>query len=153
MKVIKKFGVALVGLAFLVLFILGGLSGCKPESQLAARVAVQYAVGKYIEKVSPIDKVEKVRRIIETARLVSQLAENESVTIDSLRAYVAQRLADRLSPADRLLAGAIIDAAAIELKNRVGDGVLKPDQLVQVREVLTWVEEAATAYAPPEAGS
>lgn len=150
MKVIKGFFVTLVGLAFLAVFFAGALTGCKPESQLAARVAVQYAVGKFIEKQSPLDKVEKVRRIVATAKLVSDMCANESVTIDSLRAYVAQRLADRLSPADRLLAGAIIDAAAIELKARVGEGVLKPDQLFRVREVLSWVAEAATAYAPAE---
>ncbi len=151
MKTIKSFFVALVGLAFLALFVCGALTGCKPSEQLAARVAVQYSVGKYIEKQSPAERAERVAQIIATVDLVSSMAENEVVTIDGLRAYVALRLADKLSPADRLLAGAIIDAAALELKSRVGDGALKPDQLVKVREVLSWVAEAASAYAPPGA--
>lgn len=149
MKIIRNFFVSLLGLAFLALFVCGALSGCKPSEQLTARVAVQYSVGKYLERETPEVRAEKAARILATVELVSSMAENEAVTIDSLRAYVATRLADRLSPADRLLAGAIIDAAALELKARVGDGVLKPDQLVKVREVLSWVAEAAAAYAPP----
>lgn len=149
MKMVQRFFTTLVAAGFLAVFVCGALTACKPQEALAARVAVQYAVGKYVEKQSPATKAETVRRIISTVELVSSMAENESVTIDSLRAYVATRLGEKLSPADRLLAGAIIDAAAVELKARVGDGVLKPDQLVKVREVLSWVAEAAAAYAPP----
>lgn len=151
LKIAQRFFTALVAAGFLAVFVCGALTGCKPQEALAAKVAVQYSVGKFIEKDSVVSRAEKVRQILATVKTVSDLAEADAVTIDSLRAYVAQRLGDKLSPADKLLAGAIIDAAAIELKARVGDGVLKPDQLVKVREVLSWVAEAAAAYAPPDA--
>ena len=149
MKILNRLSVYLTGLAFAALFVLGALTGCKPQEQLAAKISVQYAVGKYIEHQPQDARAETAKRISATVEVVSELASNESTTVDALRAYVAQRLGDKLSPADKLLAGAIIDAAAVELKARVGDGVLKPDQLVKVREVLTWVAEAAAAYTPP----
>lgn len=148
-KFLQRFFTAFASVAMLAVFVLGALTGCKPQEQLAAKIAVQYAVGKYVEHQPQDARAETAARIAKTVELVSGLAENEQVTVDALRAYVAQRLGDKLSPSDKLLAGAIIDAAAVELKARVGDGVLKPDQLVKVREVLSWVAEAAAAYTPP----
>lgn len=149
MRFAQRFFTTFIAVFFLAVFVLGVLAGCKPSEQLASKIAVQYAVGKYVEHQPQDARAETAKRISDTARLVGQLVENDSVTIDSLRAYVAQRLGDKLSPADKLLAGSIIDAAAIELKARVGDGVIKPEARVQVREVLGWVTEAAAAYAPP----
>lgn len=155
MRFAQRFFTSFIALFFLGVFLLGvfaSMAGCKPSEQLASKIAVQYAVGKYVERQPQELRAETAARISATADVVGKLVENDSVTIDSLRAYVAQRLGDRLSPADKLLAGAIIDAAAVELKARVGDGVIKPEQRIQVREVLSWVTEAAAAYAPP-AGS
>jgi hypothetical protein len=130
--------------------VLGGLSlqACKSSEKLATRVAIQYAVGKYIERQTPAARVEKAQRIFAAVATIEELAGSDSTTVDALRAYIAQRL-DHLSPADRLAVGTIIDLASEVLKERVGDGVLDGDKLVKVREVLAWVSEAASAYAPP----
>lgn len=149
MRFAQRFFTAFVAVFFLLVFVLGALTACKPSEQVASKIAVQYAVGKYVERQPQDARAETASRISATANLVAGLVENDSVTVDSLRAYVAQRLGDKLSPADKLLAGAIIDAAAVELKSRIGDGVIKPEARVQVREVLGWVTEAAAAYAPP----
>lgn len=124
------------------------VSGCKDSERVAARVAVSYSVGKLIEKQEPGEaRAAKARAILAVADKVDELASGESVTVDFLRAYVAQRL-DHLSPADRMLAGVLIDEATRALKEKIGDGVLDPDKLVKVREVLSWVREGAIAYVP-----
>ncbi len=152
MRFAQRFFTSFIALFFLGVFLLGvcaSLAGCNSSEQLASKIAVQYAVGKYVEHQPQDARAETAHRISVVVETVSTLSENDSTTVDALRAYVAQRLGDKLSPADRVLAGAIIDAAAVELKARVGDGVLKADQLVKVREVLSWVSEAAAAYSPP----
>lgn len=123
------------------------VTGCKASEKVATKIALQYSVGKYLEKQSPVSRVAKVGEILEGIRLVEELAGSDATTVDALRAYVAQRLSE-LPPSDRLALGAVVDLAAEILKERVGSGALKPDQVVKVREVLSWISEAASAYAP-----
>jgi len=143
----KKILVGALSAAFVALFIGGALTGCKSSEQVASRIGLQYAVGKYIEKQSPAERVEKARKILAAVETLDQLAGSDATTVDALRAYIAQRLGD-LSPADRIAVGNLIDLAAAALKERVGDGVLKPDDVLKVRDVLSWVREAAGAYIP-----
>ena len=138
-----------VAACFLAVFLAGVLTaGCKSGNTVAARLAVSYATAKYIEKAGPSGVVERVQRIRAMLDTLEKLSSGEMVTIDALKAYVAQRL-DHLSPADRVLAGALIDAAVAELEARVGSGVLDPEKLVKVREVLAWVREGTNVFAPP----
>lgn len=129
------------------IFLAGALQGCKSSEKVATRIGLQYAVGKYIEKQAPESRVEKARAILDAVKVLEELAGRDSTTVDALRAYIAQRL-EHLSPADRIAVGNLIDLASEALKERVGDGVLKPDDVLVVRDVLSWIDEAATAYVP-----
>lgn len=134
----------------LLLMVFMLLTACKTAPQEAtARLAVSYATAKYIEKAGNENaQHDRAVRVIGVLDLVENLAAGDSVTIDVLRAYVAQRLPADLSPADRVLAGTLIDLAAQELKARVGEGALKPDTLVKVKSVLQWIREGAAYYLP-----
>lgn len=125
-----------------------GLVGCKPDQKIAARLAVSYATAKYIERANPSAQPERARRIRAVVEQVEKASTGESVTIAALRAYIVEKLPADLSPADKFLAGQLIDVATEELQARVGIGAIPPDKLVKVREVLGWVLEATYAYAP-----
>lgn len=129
------------------------LAGCKTTptqtQTIAASIAVKYATAKYIEKAGePALQKARAARVVAVVDQIEGLASGDvQVTVDALVAYVAQRLPVDLSPADRVLAGALIDAAAAELKARIGEGTLPKDGLLQVRSVLQWVREGAAPYA------
>lgn len=142
----KKFFVGILSVVFLGVFLLGA-TACKSSEKVATKIALQYGVGKYLEKQSPASRITKARDILNAVMMVEQLAGSDATTVDALRAYVAQRLYE-LPPSDRLALGAVVDLASELLKEKVGDGVLKGDQVVKVREVLSWVSEAANAYVP-----
>jgi hypothetical protein len=147
-SIMKRILVGLLSATFVALFLGGALSACKPSEKVATRIAFQYSVGKYIEQQTPAARVEKAREILLAVETLSTLAGSDATTVDALRAYVAQRMS-HMSPADRFALGAIIDLGSEILKERVGDGVLKPGDAVIVRDVLSWVSEAASAYVPP----
>jgi len=128
-------------------FALGAVA-CKSDSTIAAHLAVSYATAKYIEK-GGAGAPARAQRVIDVADAIEAAATGESVTIAALKALVLAKLPGSLSPADRVLANALIDAVLAELEARIGDGVLKPDQLVKVREVLKWVREGASQFVPP----
>lgn len=84
--------------------------------------------------------VERVRAIVTTAKA---LTAGEEVTLDGLRLAITRELDKlELSPADRLLATALVQVISDELQARIGTGILKPEQRVQVNQVLQWVLDA-----------
>lgn len=124
------------------------LAACKSDQTIAAHLAVSYATAKYIEKDGPTNYVQRATRVRAVVDLVASAAAGESVTVDQLKAYVVSKLPPDLSPADKLLATQLISIASEELQLRVGAGVIPPDKLVKVKQVLEWVTEATLAYAP-----
>lgn len=145
---LQRFFTALIASAFILVFIFGAM-GCKTSETTVARLAVSYATAKYIEKAGPSGTLERVRQIRATLDELEKVATGEAVTIDALKVYLSQRL-QNLSPADRALATTLVDIAVSELSARVGTGVLKPDQLVKVREVISWVRDGTNTFALPE---
>lgn len=127
------------------------LSACATFGQNAntAKLGVTYATLKYIEKAGdPVAQAERaadVRRVAEDVRVV---ASGEAVTVAALEAAALAQLPDSLSPADRFLATALIQAAVAELQVRVGEGVLDPEKKLQVEAVLAWVVEATNYFVP-----
>lgn len=122
------------------------LAGCKTAPQeTSAHLAVTYATAKYVEKAGA-GAPERAARVLALADAVEGVAGGESVTIDALKAYVLGKLPASLSPADRILAAALVDAAAAELQARVGAGALDPAALLKVKQVLAWIREGAAPY-------
>lgn len=115
------------------------LAGCGTleRHENTARLAVTYATLKGIEK--GLDPV-RTRAVAESAKAI---VSGEAVTLTALQEAISGELKGmELSPADRMLADALVGAIAQELQLRIGTGVLSPEQKVQVGEVLQWVISA-----------
>lgn len=74
------------------------------------------------------------------------LAGGETASVSFLHDTVTAQLDKlHLSPADRLLANALVDTVTAELVKRVGAGALSDSQRLQVSQVMDWIIEAAGA--------
>lgn len=132
---------AVVYVAFLM------LAGCATDQftrhETTAKLVTQYAVLKYAERLPEEQKTERVARIRAIATDVKALASGDT-TLQALHEVVNQQLDKAgLSPADRLLANGLVDVIVAELQARIGDGLLSPEQRVQVQSILQWVIDAA----------
>lgn len=119
------------------------ISGCallqNEDSRL--QLAVQYTTIKVIEQSSDIsserviENVERVRGVLDTSAEVS---------VERLMSDVRGNVRwDRLDAADRLLLTSVLEEVERELKDRVGEGVVKEDDKVVLRTLLDWIENAA----------
>lgn len=125
----------------LILPILLILTACATfkEHETTAKLVTQYATLKYLEKVPAAELDQRRERIRAIATDVKALATGETSLI-LLQAAVSSQLDKAgLSPADRLLADGLVQVIVAELQQRIGSGVLSPEQLVQVSQVLDWV--------------
>lgn len=123
--------------AVLVLVFLVGCS-ILDEHQASAKLAIQYATLKYVD--GDADKRDRVLKVTANAR---ELAATAS-TLDALDQAVRDSIDwSKLDDADKLLATNLLDLIREELRARFGDGVLNPDQVVAVKRVLDWIDEAA----------
>jgi hypothetical protein len=141
---------AVVAAVLLAIFLVVTVAGCKSlPHETTIRVAVSYAVAKYIEKAGPTGQVERARRVLAVVEGVEGwLLGDRDVTVAELRAYVAGNVPTTLSAADRALAFTVIDVAVQALQERMGDGVLPPDQKVRVRAVLEWIRGGTASFLP-----
>lgn len=122
------------------------LAGCATldKHENTAKLAVTYGTLKAVEQ--GLDPT----RIRTVAQDIKALATGEAVTIASLQEVVSTQLAGmELSPADRYLADALVQAVVAELQTRIGTGILSPEQSVQVGMVLQWVIDATALYKQP----
>lgn len=115
----------------------------------AAQLIVKYAAMKYIEQASPVNRAERAVRVLEVAKLVAETARGEEITLQRLAAIAAEQLPATLTPADRMLALALISTAQTELQKRTGVGGIQSDTLLKLTEILDWIQQAAVLYAPP----
>lgn len=134
-------------LALVVMFTLM-MGGCESLANLqgnsSAKLAVQYAVLKYTN--GEAERAASVKEAVDSA--IFLLEDDVSATVAALKAAVVASIDfSSLEAADQFLARGVIDAVALELAERVGDGELSGDKLLQVREVLTWVSDAAFVTA------
>jgi type IV pilus biogenesis protein CpaD/CtpE len=105
-------------------------------------IAVQYATAKYIEQ-----KPGSAENIVRVAEGVKALVGGDATaTLITLQEYVGSEL-DKLSlsPADRVLANALVQLIVAELQAKVGEGLLEPDQRVRVASILDLVIAVARA--------
>ena len=134
--------ILIVLLAVTPMAFIGCASGTSSaQTQVVAKLAVQYAVIKVADK-----NPEKARRIVAIAKEVSALAGTENAgTVDLLVALIRSKVNfSKLDAADTLLVNALIDAIAVELKAKVGEGPLLPEKILVVKQVADWVVDAAS---------
>lgn len=136
-----KFFLVALSIAFLA-----ALAGCTAieQSPTTAKLATQYATLKIIGQ-GP-DQGARKTKIRNIAQDAKRFLDHDAVTLPGLHAAVMERVdMESLSPADRMLANALIGAVVTELEARLGNGpgMIPPDDLYQIAEVLDWVIEAA----------
>lgn len=134
-----------------LMFCVGLFYGCGStkindgNNDLVEKLAVQVAVMKYIE--GEADRAGAAERVISAVEDAVIFMDSDGVSIALLKERAMKRLLERgLSPSDYLIASAIIEAVDIELKDRVGDGILDAEKRVTVNLVLGWVAQAASVY-------
>lgn len=134
-------------LGFMVVLL--GFSACASfnQNQRTMQLTVQYATLKYLEKFDVAERPAHVQRIKDIAAAVKAVAAGtQAVSVVLLQDAVNVQLEKAgLSPADRLLASGLVQMLVQEIQARVGTGLLKSDEVVQVVQVLDWVSLAAGA--------
>lgn len=145
MKIWKIQGAGAAGLIALAL-----LSGCATlaNQPTASSLVVTYAATKVIEAgETPADRLERAKRIRAIVIEARTWLKGEGVTVGSLEAAASARLAKlKLSPRDTMLANSLVQLAVQDLRAKVGAGVIKPDQVVTVNQLLDWIESATKLY-------
>lgn len=130
--------------------LVAALTGCAALSEHSAAVAliVGQATGRYIESYPRERRAEVAARVTRIASDIEAVASGKPVTIAELAALAVAAIPSNLEPSDRALAMAIIQVAAQELQNKIGENVLTPEQTVTVKEVVEAVKLAASSYIP-----
>lgn len=146
MKALKAIGILAATLAA-SLMLMGGCATLN-ENEGSAKLIVTYATLKVIEQGdTPAEQAERAQKIHKVASDAKTFLAGDSVTIGLLQQAILDQIEPlELSPADAYLASALVQVVIAELQERVGAGVLDPDQLYQASTVLGWVIDA-TAFA------
>jgi len=111
------------------------------------KLAVQYATGKFIESTPTYGRVATARRVISYAQRAKQLFDVERKSILLIEQELLERLnKERLSPADRTLAVALITSVADNIEKKIDVGVLNEDEKVTVNEILNAIITTAEWY-------
>lgn len=125
------------------------LGGCTflRNQPATASLAIQVAVGKYIEAAErPAERAQRVRDVAGKVLVYAQGAPDS--TVDALKAVALASLPANMTPADRLLASAVVEVAVEALKAKVKEGKLPDDLFVNVRTVVQAVIDGTVPYLP-----
>ena len=120
------------------------LSGCAlldrvEESPFVAKLTVQQATLRVID-----EDPEKAVRVLEISGEVRQMIEVDLVTVALLDEFIRVQVNwEKLSIADAQLLLLLLDELKVQLAERMGEGLLTPDQKVSLNKVVDWVEESA----------
>ena len=128
------------------------IAGCTflRDNQTGLKMSAQYVTLKILENSSDGMRATRAANIVNVSTALQSVATGEAVTIPDLKLYAFKELGKlHLSPADQFLANTLIDAVSAELLKRIGDGIVKPDDKVFVKEVLQWIIDAAKTAVPP----
>lgn len=119
---------------------------------VTAQLVVRAVTAQAIE--SADNPQHLARRIVEiggNALVIVQV--DAQATVDMIAdAVIAKIQYQTLTPADRDAVDLLLIAIETELRERVGDGVIDPDERLLVRDVITWVIQSAARYTEPAQG-
>jgi hypothetical protein len=127
-------------------FILGFflLSGCWATVATVAsnpvfQTTVQYGVIKFLGK-NP-EKISHAERIVDS--LLKYSSQETEVTIKELEGLVVDAIPwHKLDNADKLLLTNLLIMIRDQVRERVGDGILMPEEKVQIMIFLQWIKQA-----------
>ena len=110
----------------------------------AHKLAIQYAVGKFIEAG---DASKRAAAIISEVTNAQTLIDLQQVPIADVKLAVLRRVADRgLSVADTMLASALIDIVEAQITADISKGIISKDETIRVNAFLDIVKQAAGIY-------
>ena len=127
-----------------VLFAFAFLAGCAAletveRSPLVAQLTVQQATLRVID-----EDPAKATRVLEISGQVREMIAVDSVTVALLDDFIRVQIDwQRLSLADAQLLMLLLDGLRTRLAERMGDGLLRPEQKVSISRVIDWVDESA----------
>lgn len=129
---------------FVVITLSIALAGCANwqavENSALPQAAIQYGTVKFID--NDTDKAAEVQKI--AGNLKADFAESADATVENLYARAMQEIPwAKMAPEDEILLRALLVDLKEYLKQKVGDGVLDPDQRLKIEAVLGWIEQAA----------
>lgn len=136
----------LTGLLCVVALALGGCTFLRNQPATAS-LAIQVAVGKYIEAADrPAERAQRVRDV--AGKVLEYAKGAPDSTVDALKGIALASLPANMTPADRLLASAVVEVAVEALKAKVQEGKLPDDLFVNVRTVVQAVIDGTAPYLP-----
>ena len=121
------------------------LAGCAllqtvEDSPMVAQLTVQQATLRVID-----EDPAKAMRALEITQNVREMISVDSVTVALLDDFIRVQIDwSKLSLADAQLLMMLLEELKVRLAERMGDGLLTPDQKVSIDRVIDWVEESAT---------
>ena len=126
-------------------------TGCESTeaSSPIARLAVQYATIKVVQ-----NNPEHAARVVEIATALEKDAGNTvAVTVVLLETIVRSQIRwENLDAADTALVDVLILTVRDELTQRLGTGILGPEQALVVAQVAGWIRDAAMAASKAQLG-
>lgn len=143
----KRFYCSFLSLYLATVAVLSGCATIEKHSAVVSLVVSQ-ATMRYIEQASPLARAERASRVARIASDIEAVASGRPVTIPELASLALQAIPSNLEPSDRALAVSIIQVAAQELQNKIGENVLTAEQTVTVKAVVEAVRLAASSYIP-----
>jgi hypothetical protein len=110
------------------------------DNDAGVRIVVTYGVAKFVEKAgTPAAQATRAQKVRAVATDIKAFMGGDTVTLPLLEEAIRERLPDSLSLADRVLVNELITLIMGELRARIDDGLLKPEQKVIVVKVIDWV--------------
>jgi hypothetical protein len=112
-----------------------------PSQEVILHLIVRQATIRVID--GKPDRAVRVQKIIQEARMVVE-GEKEitvALAVEALRQAID---AEKLTPADQLLIEDLLKLVQVEIEDKIGIGVLNPEQKAFLSEVLKQAELAAT---------
>lgn len=137
-------------LAILIAFstlMMGCTTTLTNSEQIAATLAIKYATLRVIEDSD--DQATAANRIVEMTEQAQELVDSGTVTlVDDLVGRIRERIDWAEMDASRsLLAEALLEAAKLELENRIQGGSLNPETVVVLSRMLQDIVSTARLYS------
>ena len=121
------------------------LAGCSllqtaEDSPLVAKLTVQQATLRVID-----EDVERAERVLELAGQARSMVQVDEATVDFVDGFIRAQIDwGRLTLADAQLLIMLLDELRDRLAERMGEGLLSPEDRVSINRVIDWIEESAS---------
>ena len=110
----------------------------------AHRLAIQYAVGKFIESGSPAMKAAKV---LNFTKSVKKIVDLNSIPLTEIKNDIVDRIVlSDMTPADKTLAIALVDMINEQIKGDIEKGLIKETDTIRVNAALALIDQVAALY-------